>query len=482
MPSRPSQRFKNWLDSHLQSLQPGNRLPTGQELARQWDLSVSTVRNILREYQKKGAVVLVPGRGAFVPQEEADPDLQLDPKPSSTQSIVDFVVASIRQGSVRIGEALPSIKYMSLQFKVAPMTVVRAYGQLRERGLVTRVGKTFWVGDYDSLARPTARRQAYFFHASLDYTKVFKSGWTAPAYLKMERELLAHGFSISYEKTAGFSDLAHEWLASGQYPDAVLFYKLRKSHVRSIDKPLRRLLTRADRLQVLLDWREGDYRALPRGRSVHILSRGNMFTTRAKAVADYAVRNRYDEVCFYFDENTTPYDMFLPIVRIRSELGFLCDACRFITVVRPLDSAPIREAFLERLHAERSPRQIATILSKYTPTSAAALEDECRLVHDLPDALAGGAGRRLVLFVKDSQALEAKNWALDHGVTLGEDLSLLSFENNPQYYHESISCCIPDWEQMGYLMAHSIIGDFPVARTHKGFVRVKADVLERGTT
>ncbi len=480
--SEPTRRFVVWLEKHVPLLQPGNRLPTAPELAREWGLSVGTVRNVLREFRDQGRLVLVPGKGTFVPLDEADPQMRIDEKRTSTQSVVDFVVSSIRGGRVKNGEALPSIKYMSLQFRVAPMTVVHAYAQLQKRGLVTRVGKTFWVGDYDTLARPRVRRQACFFNSSLDFTKVFKSGWTAPAYHRFERELLSHGYSLTYERLYALPELVREWEARERYPHALVFYKLRERHVDVVERPIRRLLKRAAGSRILIDWREGDFRRLPRGRNVHILSRGNIFTTRAKAVADYAVCHGVDTVLLYYDENCTEFSLFLPIVRIRSELQALDRQCRFRTLIRPLDSDPTPEGFFARLHESRSPDRIATILSKYRPTPAAELEREIEFVGDIGEALRRGEGRRLYLFIYDAQAVEARDRLTERRPRSSKHRPmLLSFENNPLYYHQGITCCTPDWDQMGYLMAHAMIGDFQVARTRKGFLRVKADVLERGS-
>jgi hypothetical protein len=60
--------------------------------------------------------------------------------------------------------------------------------------------------------------------------------------------------------------------------------------------------------------------------------------------------------------------------------------------------------------------------------------------------------------------------------------SLVSLDNDPRFYHLGLTYCGPDWDTIGYQMAHAIIGDFPVARTSKGFIKTKAGVLEKLTT
>lgn len=82
----------------------------------------------------------------------------------------------------------------------------------------------------------------------------------------------------------------------------------------------------------------------------------------------------------------------------------------------------------------------------------------------------------------DDQAQEALQWAEQNRVAVPRDMAILSLENRPKFYHLGISSCTFDWESVGYLMAHAIIGDVPLAQTSRGFIKTRAVVLERGTT
>lgn len=63
-----------------------------------------------------------------------------------------------------------------------------------------------------------------------------------------------------------------------------------------------------------------------------------------------------------------------------------------------------------------------------------------------------------------------------------KDISIISLEDDPRYYPMGITYCGPDFERIGYQMAHTIIGDIPVAKTTLGFVRTSAIVMERLST
>lgn len=65
----------------------------------------------------------------------------------------DQMVARILDGSLREGQALPSIRVVAAQYRLNPLTVLKAYQQLVEQRLVQkRRGRGMYVSDG---ARPT---------------------------------------------------------------------------------------------------------------------------------------------------------------------------------------------------------------------------------------------------------------------------------------------------------------------------------------
>jgi hypothetical protein len=320
------------------------------------------------------------------------------------------------------------------------------------------------------------------FNETDDFTTVFRSGWMAPAYHRLERELRSHGYTIAYEPLEEFPRLAQAWRDPEAAPHALVFHELSVPMLTGLRSRLDALLGRTRTMRVLFDWVAGDYHLLPRGRRVFAVSRGNLYTVGARAVAEFALRHGVETVCYYFDETQDSFTNFLSVARIRSELEALGGACRFVTLVRPLPGSPAPRAFFDRLYQMRPASHVSMVMSKYRAVSHTELEQEAVFVKDVPQALRAVDGRRLYLFMSDSLAVEALRAAERLRVNVPAEAGLLSFANDPQYLHEGISCSVPDWQQIGYLMAHALIGDFPVARTGKGFLRVRAEVLERQTT
>ena len=79
-------------------------------------------------------------------------------------------------------------------------------------------------------------------------------------------------------------------------------------------------------------------------------------------------------------------------------------------------------------------------------------------------------------------AVHALQWAEANRIRVPQDLAIISLEDNPEMSHYGISCCLAAPEREGYLMAHVLIGDIPVGRSTKGYVRVDAHMRERCTT
>jgi len=66
------------------------------------------------------------------------------------QQIVDEIIERIQQGVLKRGDQLPTINEITDQLKVARMTAIRAYKELRERGIVaSQHGKGYFINSTD---------------------------------------------------------------------------------------------------------------------------------------------------------------------------------------------------------------------------------------------------------------------------------------------------------------------------------------------
>ena len=83
-------------------------------------------------------------------------------------------------------------------------------------------------------------------------------------------------------------------------------------------------------------------------------------------------------------------------------------------------------------------------------------------------------------FAHDAEA--AIQWCARNRVAVPKPVSIIALESGPVCIRSGISSCIEDWRTIGYQMAHALIGDIPVSRTRRGYLRLTATLLERRTT
>lgn len=86
------------------------------------------------------------------------------------------------------------------------------------------------------------------------------------------------------------------------------------------------------------------------------------------------------------------------------------------------------------------------------------------------------------LFSTDADAAAALDWCRKNHIPVPAGRAIVSFENNPDYFHHGITSIMLDNETIGYNLAHALIGDIPVETTRRGYVRMHAVVVERVTT
>lgn len=74
---------------------------------------------------------------------------QSDPDPMHKQ-VTDQVKDAIAKGTLKAGEKIPSIREMSKELSISPITIKRSYRDLEQDGyIVTRAGLGSFVADVD---------------------------------------------------------------------------------------------------------------------------------------------------------------------------------------------------------------------------------------------------------------------------------------------------------------------------------------------
>jgi DNA-binding transcriptional regulator YhcF (GntR family) len=490
MQKKPSQRFTEWLDSFIAERPPGTRLPTIAALASTWGIAEITANRLIRPYKKEGKLCCIQGKGTFTQFAESSGET---PEPATPRSSVDdityYILDSIKNGAIRVGDALPAVKYLSLQFKVAPPTVIAAYRRLIKQRFAYKIGKTFWAGNRDSLNAAQIKKQVVVFYEGSARTVYkddhkFTGQWMGQAYRKMERELLSYGYELVFEPVETFGDRAHAWRSKKDMPYGVLLHKLGDKALAQVLPSLKCVVNTKEVAgpAVVVDWvKGGGFKKLPA--VIKRISRGNIQTRRARLLANQIILRNYRAADFYFDESKMDFEWFTRFIRIQNELDELEKGFAFRIVVKPRNTSAhaAKEAFMGRLAKRYPPEMLAPKLSRHGRRKAANVDDEIEVARDFRTTYRSRGVRKINIFLSDSEALESLQWARDRGIAVPKHYGVVSLENNDAYLHERISCCVPDWEGIGYLMAHAIINDFPIEKTSLGFLSPRVMMMDRGT-
>ncbi len=499
MAKRPTQALIEWLDKRIADAQPGDQIPTGKELAKTFGLSELTVKKILKVYDEKGVVVRIRGKGTFIPGKEIAPERAIETPKSSTELLFGHLDSLICSGALKRGDALPSVKSLSLQFKVTPATVIAAYKKLQDIGRVVKVGKTFWVGTFQDILFPSPKKEVYFFyHPSEDLSQTFRAGVLSMAYQKMQNELLVHGYVFRFQTFAEMPNLLERWRQRGVGPYGIVLYRLSAEFGPQVAAQMFNFIEKAKRElsvvpRVLLDW-ETTAARLDVPSNMHNMLRGHVSTSAARALVDHIVAHTFRDVVFFtaLTEKVWNTDWIWALLKVRTELEARDEQAHTRFVVKELPDDFSQDGVDPRTAKEILDDGAIVFntlqwINKYKQHMLDRVvrhikQDEMVQTKDFASVFERYRESDVWVFTRDADAVAALEWTRKRGITVPRDLSLIGLENNPAHFVHGLSTCVPDWEAIGYLMAQCIIGDVPVKKTRKGFLATRALFLERLTT
>ncbi|MBD3319933.1 MAG: hypothetical protein GF350_02440 [Chitinivibrionales bacterium] len=155
----------------------------------------------------------------------------------------------------------------------------------------------------------------------------------------------------------------------------------------------------------------------------------------------------------------------------------------FKLFIKPSKKGVTRKSCFERFeNFGNFQRDVKLFLYKYKYTSFEDAKKHIKFTDDFSKVFEDSLNARIWMFTENRQAVIAQQWAIQRGIAISKLLSIISLENNPAFYHMCITSCIPDWDKIGYVMAHAVIGDIPIKKTSKGFIRANVKTIERLTT
>lgn len=484
-----SRQFAAWIRGHIARMRPGDDLPTDATLAGQWGLSQKTVAGVMRALAVEGLIVRTRGKGTSV---AGAIEQKLPPSPNdAAQNLAGHICQAIQSGRIRVGDPLPPVTSLSREQGVSAHTVIAAYRQLLTEGLIHRVGRVHRCGPF-RLTHPasSARQVTVIAQGPDDMESLFADRWYGRAYHEFEDECARHGLLVSYTTYEGFA------VARSPGIETIGIVCAETAHTRRQPHPTNPLCVESIRRcmrthKVLLDIKGITTVGRPPSTFIRRRPRGTTYLYRPylsqalrESLVSLVCARGLRQVMVIADAGRTRGVAVGPSPapndgRLSAHPPFwtLSDLLRFRErVARKAPQVRVTIAVANaRTRAERSR------IEQYIGSGADA--DVNPPVYAFIDTLgqhtSGIAQADLVVVGTDALAADLLSTV---GPRSPISSRLVSLDNDPRFYHLGLSRCEIDWHNLGYLMAHALMGDIPVAVTSEGYLEPVARVVEKRTS
>ncbi|MBN1671762.1 MAG: GntR family transcriptional regulator [Kiritimatiellae bacterium] len=483
---RATDPLQAWLDDWLRNAEPGARLPSDQALAAAWGVSHSTVRRLLRACAAAGRLVRIRGKGTFIPRTGPTSPPPVSYRASSVQSIVDWLTEAISAADLKVGDPLPANKIMCARFHVRSATVRQAYARLRQQDLATQVGKYWWVGHPDELARDPAKKAVVLFaDRAYDLDRVFDTPELSALITAGETELLRQGYTLHFDYADNLEKQVRAWSRRKSWPHGLIFSGPRVGVLDppDIDERHQRVASayRARRrplppIVVLTN------RAERRIGGVHLFSMSHAGTVVARTLARFLFLKGCRHATYFLGSGKRPEYGVLECARFLAEIDRLNPAFRLRIVARRTVVVRSPARLFDSAPPTVTPSVLERLLTKYRAIPLSTLERNTALVSEFPAEYRNIRAGEALVFVAMADAADALQWCRTQAIDVPDQTQIVSLEHAARFLPRGITSCVPDWQTGGYALAHAIIGDIPLKKTRQGYLPFRARLLERLTT
>ena len=93
----------------------------------------------------------------------------------------------------------------------------------------------------------------------------------------------------------------------------------------------------------------------------------------------------------------------------------------------------------------------------------------------------GSGARTLLVCTTDQVASDLLALLRTRRVAVPDAVSVVTLENSAKFLFQGITASAIDYDLVGYLMAHALIGDIPLRKSSRGFLSIDSGVIERLT-
>ena len=355
-------------------------LPFDKQLAETLAISQVTVKRQLSSLAKEGLVERFQGKGTFLPGGLVETSHQ-NTHQRSSEVLTQSICRQISNGTLRIGDCLPSFKFISKHYRVGFGTAKSAYLKLEKMGLATRVGKNYQVGTGKTVRSVTTPKEVWFFyHPSYGLSRIFESHDLHRAFHKMENEFSANGYLLKYEEIGFFEKAAEKW-NRGRVPYALIFTGrngwVERRGCQQIKRIIqdRRTLRHVPKLFLTIDRTIPKLR-IPKSQFVH---GGHTKTQQFRSLAEFLyAQNRKKIVVIY----SGPATLFHDFYRLIPELYKRSKEFELQIAVFRESSLTDKADFLSQVYQRLNKQRLSEFLSKYQSANAEDFEKSIMVFKD----------------------------------------------------------------------------------------------------
>lgn len=468
-----TEAFLQWIEQEITRLAPGTALPTENEFAAQWRLSVRSIRAVLNGLKKKGLLLRIPGKGTFVPQDFSPGPLlpRLQPT-SSAQTLADCLRTLIGKGIYPPGNPMPPPKSISHTYGVAVPTVRSALTILCRNGSIHRIGRLYWPGREPSERSSRKSATVYVLHPDNEgLSEALRRYHLYPAFFSLEKELYRHGYTLRFLRGGNLRELLHR-VRFQDDKDSLVIFSWRKnqffpgiaerlSELFPPQKNLRKKVLIISPLKELIS------------KQFSQVCTGHLGTRLAQRVAGFVLEHRISSLAIAVDIDQPMQWSLAGYFKIYVETKNLSPRTQIVFYVKSRNSGHLQNAMNTNAQA------IAALSAKYDNWHSGKHDPGLfRMTDDILDCVAEANVRQLTVFAQEEPALAAKTWLENHRRTV-PSTSILSLQNGADCLEHGITVCEYDPEKTGQMWAHALIGTIPVQRTRKGFIQSQVHLIER---
>jgi hypothetical protein len=210
-------------------------------------------------------------------------------------------------------------------------------------------------------------------------------------------------------------------------------------------------------------------------RPLQLLNGGNIGTTWARTIAQHLFYNGYSNVTLCYNANYFAQHTINAVTKIINELLNLNPQLDYRICIQsdPMNPSIDVEHYLKVIQQK--------FLAKYAAPSIESIRRKIVVTDCFTNTYNNSGKHSVHIFSRDSDAVELLEHYGRINRSAPEDGGILSLENSIDYARFGLATVLPDWETIGYLVAHALIGDFRPARTRRGYIKPSALLLRRKT-